>query len=213
MPARLDIRTLGRRTACTLRVRLRRGPSRGRASTSLGCNRAPIDAPANRHPQTGAPAGEQKDQPMEHIDETVMVNDASRPDQRVLTRHQIWQGLVMKAEDAVPFVPGMTYCQVIERTEDGFIREIEMRGMRVRERVTFFPETRVRFDRIDGPMRGSIDNIIDEDEHGELRLRFVFSEEQRPQGAAGEDIRPIYRRALENTLAVVRRLVQEGKLP
>ena len=33
----------------------------------------------------------------------------------VLTAEQVWKGLEMKAENAVPFVPGMTRCEVIER--------------------------------------------------------------------------------------------------
>ena len=32
-----------------------------------------------------------------------------------LTRDEVWRGLVMKAENAVPFVPGMTRCEIVER--------------------------------------------------------------------------------------------------
>jgi len=36
-----------------------------------------------------------------------------------LTREQLRRGLEMKAENAVPFVPGMESCVVLERIEKG----------------------------------------------------------------------------------------------
>lgn len=82
---------------------------------------------------------------MQPIDEGILVNDASRTDLPVLIRHQVWQGLLMKAEDATQFVPMITHCKVLERYENGLLRETNFRDGRMRERVTFFPEERVRF--------------------------------------------------------------------
>jgi hypothetical protein len=36
---------------------------------------------------------------------------------------RVWRGLVMKAENAVPFVPAMTRCEVVERRENQLVRE------------------------------------------------------------------------------------------
>ncbi len=66
-----------------------------------------------------------------------MNDDAGEP---MLTRAQVWRGLVMKAENAVPFVPAMTRCEVVERRENQLVREIVLRGERLTERVTFYPE-------------------------------------------------------------------------
>jgi hypothetical protein len=44
---------------------------------------------------------------------------ANEPGHPKLNRSQIWKGLVMKAENALPFVPGMAKCNVIERTANG----------------------------------------------------------------------------------------------
>jgi hypothetical protein len=173
---------------------------------------------------------------MQQVEEGILVNDPSRPDLPVLSRHQVWQGLVMKAEDATQFVSLITYCKVLERHEDGLVRETNFGDGRMRERVTFFPEERVRFEQLDGPLQGGfIDNIIDVDSSGDLRLLFVFGGPNLgraggppgarrggaepvsgagsggpPGGASG--MNTVYRQALENTLATVRRLVQEGKL-
>ena len=60
-----------------------------------------------------------------------------------LSRTEIWKGLVMKAENALPFVPGMAKCEVIERTAHGLVRDIVFRGEDAREKITFYPEEKV----------------------------------------------------------------------
>lgn len=159
---------------------------------------------------------------MKKIEESVPVNDPTRPDLPVLNRSQVWQGLVMKAEDATRFVPIITYCKVIERFDGGFIREVNLRDGRMRERVTLTPEQRVRFEQLDGPLKGGVvDNFIDEAPDGKLSLRFVFYLAEGasmegpggpPGGPPGGDIKSVYRQALENTLTTVRELAKEGKL-
>lgn len=176
-----------------------------------GCRAAPAPTP------TGPADNEMDLSHMKKAEDSVAVNDPSRPDLPVLNRHQVWQGLVMKAEDATRFVPIITHCKVIERFEGGLIREINVGEQRVRERVTFLPEQRVRFVQLDGPAKGgAVDNIIDEDKDGTLRLRFVFY--VPPGGSldglgskdgAPTDLKAIYRQALESTLATVRKLARQ----
>lgn len=53
-----------------------------------------------------------------------------------LTREQLWAGLVMKANNALPFVPAMQSCEVIERHSDvSFDRNIVLRGQPHTERI------------------------------------------------------------------------------
>src|SRR6266540_1412463 len=91
----------------------------------------------------------------------------------VLTRDDVWRGLVLKAENALPFVPAMTRCDVTSRTDSVIEREIEFRGERLGERVTFDPKKQVTFVRTSGSVLGTIRNDIEE-EDGDLRLRFSF---------------------------------------
>ena len=52
------------------------------------------------------------------------VNVAGEPE---LDRSAVWDGLVLKANNALPFVPGMTYCEVTERYSDTiFDRDIAL---------------------------------------------------------------------------------------
>jgi hypothetical protein len=97
------------------------------------------------------------------------------PDEPRLTPASVWDGLVLKANNALPFVPAMTYCEVTRRHSDtAFDRDIDFRGQRFTERITLEPPYRVTFTRIAGPVLGTIANEI-ETTGEELALRFSFA--------------------------------------
>jgi hypothetical protein len=136
-----------------------------------------------------------------------------------LTQEQVWRGLMMKAENAVLFVPRMSACTVLERWSDGLLREVVNDGNRFREKISFAPPVEVLFERVDNEDNaGWITNVISESDHG-LLLTFTFAvnlpgakpgtEEERQKGAAMKDS---YIGAVKATLARVRELVGEGKL-
>ncbi|HVA13853.1 MAG TPA: SRPBCC family protein [Stellaceae bacterium] len=136
-----------------------------------------------------------------------------------LTQEQVWRGLVMKAENAVLFVPRMQSCDVLERYDSGLLREVVNDGHRFREKIAFTPPVEVLFERVDtADNAGWITNVISESEHG-LLLTFTFavnlpgvapgSAEER---AKGETMRESYVGAVKATLARVRQLIGEGKL-
>jgi hypothetical protein len=60
----------------------------------------------------------------------------------VLTAERVWKGLEMKVENAVPFVPGMTRCEVIERKANTLLREITVPGGDFTELITFYAPVR-----------------------------------------------------------------------
>ena len=105
------------------------------------------------------------------------VNVAGEPQ---LGRSTVWDGLVLKANNALPFVPSMTYCEVTERHSDTvFDRDIALsigpgRGERFTERITLEKPHRVTFTRIAGPVLGTIANEI-EGPDDDLKLRFSFA--------------------------------------
>jgi len=148
------------------------------------------------------------------VDKTIRVNTGDKPD---LTGSDVWRGLVLKGENALPFVPIMETCDVIERGDDWLIREIRIAGNTMREKVTFHPEHTVAFERLDGIERGTILNeVLDE---GELQLRFTFtlSREDMEDGSAEEQayaasMEDTYLKAVQSTVDTIRRLISEGKL-
>jgi hypothetical protein len=152
------------------------------------------------------------------VDKTLPVNRDLPPGEPRLARADVWRGLVLKGENALPFVPIMSRCDVLERHADRLVREIEIRGERMRERVTFHPEHTVTFERLDGIERGTILNEIIEKE-GELLLRFTFtlSRADMPDGSAAEkayaaSMEGSYLQAVRSTLDTIRRLIKEGRL-
>jgi hypothetical protein len=135
-----------------------------------------------------------------------------------LDRSDVWKGLEKKAHNALPYVPSMTKCEVTETGENWLQREIEFRGQQLGERITFEPEDTVRFDRTSGEVLGTILNEILEDENGELSLRFSFDlvlegvEPGSPEEKEYEEtMKGDYEKAVESTLAAIRRWVAEGQ--
>jgi hypothetical protein len=150
---------------------------------------------------------------MIYVTHELPVNTAGEP---ALARPAVWDGLVLKANNALPFVPSMTYCEVIARHSNTvFDRDIDFRGQRFTERITLEAPHRVVFTRIAGPVLGTIANEI-EGADDDLRLRFSFAlvvagveggsaaEQEYADSMTGD-----YLKAVEATLNAMRRLATD----
>jgi hypothetical protein len=134
----------------------------------------------------------------------------------VLTREQVWRGLEMKAENALPFVPGMQKCVVVERSENMILRDVTFAGDSHRERIFLHKPVQVQFERVGEG--GFIQNTISESESG-LWLTFTFGlnfPSTEPGSAAerekGDGMQHAYIGAVAATLKRVREMVQAGEL-
>jgi hypothetical protein len=154
---------------------------------------------------------------MIYVSHQLPVNEAGQPH---LDRAAVWDGLVMKANNALPFVPAMTFCAVVARhSEQVFDRDIEFRGQRFTERITLEEPHRVVFTRIAGPVLGTIANEI-EGGDDDLRLRFSFalvvagvaggSAEEK---AYADGMTADYLKAVAATLAAMRRVAAGESVP
>ena len=141
-----------------------------------------------------------------------------------LDRAAVWDGLVLKANNALPFVPSMTYCEVTERYSDTvFDRDIALsdkqgRGARFTERITMEEPHRVTFTRIAGPVLGTIANEIEGPED-DLMLRFSFAlvvagveggsaaEQEYADSMTGD-----YLKAVAATLSAMRRISESSEV-
>ncbi len=52
------------------------------------------------------------------------------------TRETVWRLLVDKVENPAGYIPGVVETKILERYDDGVVREIRAQGMVVREKVT-----------------------------------------------------------------------------
>jgi hypothetical protein len=146
------------------------------------------------------------------------------PGEPHLDRGAVWDGLVLKADNALPFVPSMTFCEVTQRYGDSvFDRDIDFRGARFTERITLEKPHRVTFTRIAGPVLGTIVNEIEgganeiEGPDDDLTLRFSFAlvvtgteggtaaEQEYADSMTGD-----YLKAVAATLNAMRRLAENN---
>lgn len=152
---------------------------------------------------------------MLHVFHKISVNDQLAPGEPKLTRSQVWKGLLMKAENALPFVAAMSRCEVIERGENWLLREVDLPGETARERITLYPEKTVVFSRLSGKADGIIVNeILGEGENLELAFSFALQLKDAQTGSAAElemrqKMEGAYRQAVASTLAAIRKMVLE----
>ena len=136
-----------------------------------------------------------------------------------LNRSQIWQGLLLKAENPVPFLDAMTSCTVIDRSDNWLLRDFTLRDEDMQERVTFEPEERVTFERTRSAAMGTILNEILTLDDGSMGLRFTFTldvdglaDGSPEETAFAERMSQSYFQGVGSTLAEIRRQVRSGEL-
>lgn len=142
-----------------------------------------------------------------------------------LTREDLWRGLMWKAEVPMPFVAPIVDCVVLERFDDGFLREISHltpsgKPEPIHERVILVPQESVTFLRLSGSAVGRIVNEILEGPSGELFLQFHFilglsgiahasPEEEEYRGGFARG----YLSAVQTTLEALREMHRTGVDP
>jgi len=136
-----------------------------------------------------------------------------------LNRSQIWQGLLLKAENPVPFLDAMTACTVIDRGDNWLLRDFTLRGEDMQERVTFEPEERVTFERTRSSAMGTILNEIVTQDDGSMGLRFTFTldvdglaDDSKEETEFAERMSQSYFQGVGSTLAEIRRQMRAGEL-
>jgi len=89
---------------------------------------------------------------MYKLSRTIPINEPSKP---LLSRHDVWTGLEMKANNALPYVPIMQKCEVIEHG-DGWLNARHRRQQcSTAGKGHFEAEQRVIFERIAGSEPGA----------------------------------------------------------
>lgn len=150
----------------------------------------------------------------EHL---VAVNDADVPAAKFLTRAQLWAGLMIRVEDARPFLPGLDRCEILSRGESSVDRRLNFGAVTVDDRASFSPNQWVRFETPTTPTHGGglLTIQIEEPESSSLFLRFTYNT-VFARGSEAEDapysefLRQAYIAADVDTVRVIRTLVATG---
>ena len=101
---------------------------------------------------------------------TLSVNDGQLPH---LSLDDMWEGLLEKARNPIPYVKAISECTIIEELDGGLVRDVALHGEVARELVTFYPKQLVHFVRMRG-VPGTIDNELSQSDDGDLLLTFRF---------------------------------------
>jgi Domain of unknown function (DUF1857) len=155
----------------------------------------------------------------EHL---IQINDPLNPFVEGMTREQIWEGLVLRAEQPQLFVLGLDRCVILSRDGDILERELHYGQAVVRDRVTLMPETSVRYDILPTAdyVGGSLTMAIEQPDALQLFVRFTYATTlpvaDDPHAAADalqtqEIVKSAYREADIDTVRMIRQLVQGRK--
>ena len=152
----------------------------------------------------------------EHL---VVVNDPSDPLLTSLTREEVWFGLLCRAEDARPFLPGLESCRIVERSDDVLARELNFGAVVIRDSVTLTPMESIRFESEATATHagGTLTISIEEPAPGVLALRFRYRT-SLPEGAGSPDeayvdyVKAAYHQSDLDTVRVIRMIAESGHI-
>lgn len=152
----------------------------------------------------------------EHL---IQINDPGNPLIAMLTRQQVWQGLLQRVENPLPFLPGLESCTILEREAETLLRELNFGAAVIQDRVTLSADTWVRFDILPSATHagGSLTIAIEEPEAGHLFLRFAYRTTLGEQGAAEdrayvEYVKAAYHQSDVDCVRLIRTLAADGSL-
>ncbi len=151
----------------------------------------------------------------EHL---IEINDPLNPLIDALTRQQLWQGLVLRAESPQLFMPHLDEC-TLEPGEASLGRRLRFGKLVVQDQVTFHPHEKVVYDVAaqDEICQSRLCMSIEEPSPERLYVRFQYSDSH----SASEDAvnamyddfrRSAYKEADIDTIRIIRELAALGRL-
>jgi hypothetical protein len=156
----------------------------------------------------------------EHL---VQINDPLMPLLDALTRNQLWQGLVLRAEDPTQFVLGLESAVIHSRhSRDGvheLTRTLDFGSFQVSDRVRLIRDRRSEIHTQAGPTwpASRLTITIEEPAPEVLFLRFVYESDEGPGEAERDPLivalrEQAYESADLDTVVRIRALAEQGVL-
>ncbi len=150
----------------------------------------------------------------------VEINDPLHPLLDPLSRKQLWNGLVMRAEHPVSFVLDLDACEILARTGTSLLRRLHFGKLVIEDEVFFEPDTQVRYVTCAQPGLPSATLImsIEEPSPELLALRFDYDTGEASADSSQVDAfydrfrQSAYKQADIDTVGRIRELAREGRL-
>ena len=154
-----------------------------------------------------------------HFTHLIEINDPLLPLVDVLSRTQLWRGLVLRAEAPILFVPHLDACDITTRDARGFSRTLRYGDLIIQDEVMLHPQERIE---IRVPAQGeiaasSLTMTIEEPQQQALFVRFAYIDAQT---TAADSIdayydkfrHSAYQEADIDTIRLIRQMAQAGRL-
>lgn len=148
----------------------------------------------------------------------IEINDPLNPLIDSLTREQLWQGLMLRAEAPKIFVPYLDDCTLFERSGDTLARELRYGPLVVRDNVTFVALQRVHY-RVPAQQdipASSLTMSIEEPQPDVFFVRFEYDDgtgdsETNADAFYNDFRRSAYAESDIDTIRIIRQLADEGR--
>jgi hypothetical protein len=153
----------------------------------------------------------------EHL---IQINDPLNPFVDSMTREQLWEGLVLRAEQPQLFVLGLDSCTILSREGNVLERELHYGQATVRDRVTLDASRSVRYDILPTAdyVGGSLTMTIEQPDDLQLFLRFEYAttlpvSTDQDAVQTQEIVKSAYRENDIDTVRLIRQYVQTKQEP
>ena len=152
--------------------------------------------------------------PLLEFQHIVQVNDLSNTSLSVLTRHQLWQGLVMRARFPDKFNHSLQ-CQSDQIVDNAFFRTIEVGDSSFRERVVLTPQEQIKTCSVPDADQIHAESLacIEDAEAGYLFVRFTYRRELEDRDERvdiAEHLKAAYVQVDRDAIAMIRLLAESS---
>lgn len=153
------------------------------------------------------------------FDHIVVVNNPLDALGITLTREQLWLGLMLRAEEPQLFLPHIETCTLLTKSENGLARKLDFGSMQVSDIVKYFPLDRVEYHvpQQNEIPASSLTMSIVEESNGELQVRFLYEDGKHDAPGTMDAMytefrHSAYKEADHDTIRLIRRFVEEGRI-
>lgn len=152
----------------------------------------------------------------EHL---VEINDLANTHIPLVSRAQLWRGLMLRAESPRLFVEYLDDCVISERTEDSMLRQLRYGALIIRDQVKFIDQQQVN---VIVPAQDDIPSSmmymrIEEPAPDALFVRFSYDSGDNAQQDTENEMYDAYRRSAYkeadiDAIRLIRELAESGRL-
>lgn len=149
----------------------------------------------------------------EHL---IEINNPADPRLEPLSRAQLWQGLVLRAEAPALFIPHLDSCTIVARSTNTVSRRLKFGDLTINDHVHYTPLGRIRFQIPEQPeiLASTLEITIEEPQPDRLFVRFTYEDtapEEGPEAFYHDFRRSAWRESDIDTIRIIREMAAQGR--